>query len=72
MDNLSKSIYRVVEPIVKSVDENKDLASAGLFCDRGDSGHKALFIGIVRRNGHEVRSRVAGKRRGPLNLADLA
>jgi hypothetical protein len=48
MHNLGKSIYRVVEAVVEPVNEDKHFASAGLFCDSGDGGHKALFIGIVR------------------------
>ena len=72
VDDLSKAVNCVIELVVKPMHEHEHFAASRRLCCGGHSGHKSLFVEIVRGNRHEIPTRIARKGLRPLDLANLA
>ena len=72
VDNLSKPVNGIVEPVVEAMHEDEHFAAAGLLCCGSHGGGELLFVDVVRRNRHKIVTRIARKRFRPLDFATLS
>src|SRR5215471_21700087 len=71
MDDLCKSVDRIIEAVVKTMHKDQHFALSGSLCRVVHGRNERWLIYVIRRNSHEVPTRIAREGCGPLNRPDF-
>src|SRR5262249_8865305 len=71
LNNLCEAVRSIIETVVESMHKNHRPAAPHLFGGGGKGCAESTLIKMLRRYGHEISMRIAGRRSWPLNVTDL-